>query len=76
LPAEVHIGDFLHDDEPTEIRTAHGSLVTLPAHGGEQRDNLMIVQQSRSSLLDTKVLRHAPDRYYQEAQEGPRTGKS
>ncbi len=25
-----YIGDWVHDDEPTEIRTAHGPLVTLP----------------------------------------------
>jgi peptidoglycan/xylan/chitin deacetylase (PgdA/CDA1 family) len=25
-----YIGDWLHDDEPTEIATAHGPLVTLP----------------------------------------------
>ena len=25
-----YIGDWVYDDEPTEIRTSHGPLVTLP----------------------------------------------
>ena len=25
-----YIGDWVYDDEPTEIRTSHGPLITLP----------------------------------------------
>jgi allantoinase len=46
-----YIGDFVHDDEPTTIRTANGPLVTLP-YSVELNDiPMMIVQHHQSDYL-------------------------
>ena len=54
-----YIGDWLYDDEPTEIETRHGKLVTLP-YAVELNDiPMMIVQHHPSDYL----LRRAVDQF-------------
>jgi allantoinase len=54
-----YIGDWVYDDEPTTIRTANGSLVTLP-YSVELNDiPMMIVQHHESDYL----LRRATDQF-------------
>ena len=67
--AGVHyIGDWVYDDEPTEIRTAKGPLVTLPYTVELNDIPMMIVQHHRADEL----LRRATDQFdrlYREAAE-------
>jgi len=54
-----YIGDFVYDDEPTTIRTAHGELTTLP-YSVELNDiPMMVVQHHPSDYL----LRRAVDQF-------------
>ena len=66
-----YIGDWVYDDEPTEIRTAHGPLVTLPYTVELQRHPDDDRAAPRGRLLDAEVLRHF-DRWYQEGAERPK----
>jgi peptidoglycan/xylan/chitin deacetylase (PgdA/CDA1 family) len=65
-----YIGDFPYDDEPTEIRTAHGPLVTLP-YTVENNDIPMMIVQHHEAGYWTQKCCDTFDRYYQEAQDAP-----
>ena len=41
-----YIGDWVYDDEPTEIQTAHGPLVTLP-YSVRPTTSMMLVGDAR-----------------------------
>lgn len=60
-----YIGDWVYDDEPTEIQTAHGPLVTLP-YSVECNDiPMMIVQHHEAAYWRQKCIDQF-ERYYQE----------
>jgi peptidoglycan/xylan/chitin deacetylase (PgdA/CDA1 family) len=60
-----YIGDFVWDDEPAEIQTANGPLVTLP-YSVELNDiPMMLVQHHESAYFTTRVV-DSFDRLYQE----------
>ena len=51
-----YIGDWVYDDEPTEIHTANGPLVTLP-HTVELNDiPMMLVQHHESAYFTTRCI--------------------
>jgi peptidoglycan/xylan/chitin deacetylase (PgdA/CDA1 family) len=60
-----YIGDWVYDDEPTEIRTVHGPLVTLP-YSVECNDIPMMIVQHHEAAYWTRKLIDAFDRYYLE----------
>jgi allantoinase len=63
-----YIGDWVYDDEPSDIRTAKGPLVTLPYTVELNDIPMMIVQHHRADEL----LRRATDQFdrlYREAAE-------
>jgi allantoinase len=63
-----YIGDWVHDDEPTMIRTANGPLVTLP-YSVELNDiPMMIVQHHESDYLCKRAIDQF-DRLYAESAE-------
>ena len=63
-----YIGDWVYDDEPTEIRTANGPLITLP-YSVELNDiPMMIVQHHESEYFTTRVI-DTFDRLYREGAE-------
>jgi peptidoglycan/xylan/chitin deacetylase (PgdA/CDA1 family) len=63
-----YIGDWVYDEEPTEIATKHGPLVTLP-YSIELNDiTLMIVQHHEAAYWVQKCT-DAFDRLYQESQK-------
>jgi peptidoglycan/xylan/chitin deacetylase (PgdA/CDA1 family) len=66
-----YIGDFPYDDEPTEIHTAHGPLVTLP-YSVETNDIPVLMIQIHESGYWTRKCVDTFDRYYQEAAERPK----
>lgn len=66
-----YIGDFPYDDEPTDIQTAHGPLVTLP-YAVENNDiPIMMVQHHMAAYWTQKCI-DTFDRYYLEAKERPK----
>jgi peptidoglycan/xylan/chitin deacetylase (PgdA/CDA1 family) len=66
-----YIGDWVLDDQPTTIKTAHGPLVTLP-YTVEQNDiPMMIVQHHRADELFSRT-RDAFDRLYMEGRASAR----
>ena len=60
-----YIGDWVYDDEPTEIRTAHGPLVTLP-YTVECNDIPVMIVQHHEGAYWTQKCSDAFDRYYAE----------
>jgi len=66
-----YIGDFPYDDEPTEIRTDHGPLVTLP-YTVENNDIPMMLVQHHEAAYWTQKCIDTFDRYYMEAAERPK----
>ena len=52
-----YIGDWVYDDEPTEIRTAHGPLVTLPYTVELNDIPMMLVQHHEIGLLHAALHR-------------------
>jgi len=60
-----YIGDWVYDDEPTEIRTAHGPLITLPYTVECNDIPVMIVQHHEGAYWTQKCV-DAFDRYYAE----------
>ena len=63
-----YIGDFVWDDEPSEIQTANGPLVTLP-YSVELNDiPMMLVQHHESAYFTTRVV-DSFDRLYQEGKD-------
>jgi peptidoglycan/xylan/chitin deacetylase (PgdA/CDA1 family) len=66
-----YIGDFVHDDEPTTIRTIHGPLVTLP-YSVELNDiPMMIVQHHDSDHLLKRAIDQF-ERLYAESAARPK----
>jgi peptidoglycan/xylan/chitin deacetylase (PgdA/CDA1 family) len=62
-----YIGDWVYDDEPTEIATAHGPLVTLP-YSVELNDiPMMLVQHHESGYFTGRCL-DSFERLYQEGE--------
>jgi peptidoglycan/xylan/chitin deacetylase (PgdA/CDA1 family) len=63
-----YIGDWVHDDEPTEIRTKHGPLVTLP-YTVELNDIPMMIVQHHTAEEFLKRATDQFDRLYMESAE-------
>ena len=63
-----YIGDWVYDDEPTEIATANGPLVTLP-YTVELNDIPMMLVQHHESGYFTRRCIDTFDRLYQEGAE-------
>jgi hypothetical protein len=63
-----YIGDWVYDDEPTEIRTAHGPLVTLP-YSVELNDIPMMLVQHHESAYFTQRCVDSFERLYSEGAE-------
>jgi allantoinase len=63
-----YIGDWVYDDEPTEIRTKYGPLITLP-YSVELNDiPMMLVQHHESAHFTTRCI-DSFERLYQEGAE-------
>ena len=60
-----YIGDWVYDDEPTEIDTANGPLVTLPYTVELNDIAMMLVQHHESAYFTTRCI-DTFDRLYQE----------
>jgi len=63
-----YIGDWVYDDEPTEIRTAHGPLITLP-YSVETNDIPMMMVQHHEAAYWTRKCLDAFERYYEEGRQ-------
>ena len=66
-----YIGDWVYDDEPTEIETAKGKLVTLPYTVELNDIPMMIVQHHRADEL----LRRGKDQFDRLRREGAERAK-
>ena len=66
-----YIGDWVYDDEPTEIETARGKLVTLPYTVELNDIPTMIVQHHESPYWLTRC-RDTFDRFWQEGATRPK----
>jgi len=66
-----YIGDYPYDDEPTEIITTHGPLVTLP-YTVENNDIPMMIVQHHEAEYWTKKCTDTFDQYYLESSERPK----
>jgi allantoinase len=66
-----YIGDWVYDDEPTEIRTAKGPLITLP-YSMECNDIAMMVVQHHEAGYWTRKCMDAFERLHQEGAERPK----
>lgn len=51
-----YIGDWVYDDEPTTIRTAHGPLITLPYTMETNDIPMMLVQHHESDYLARRTI--------------------
>ena len=63
-----YIGDWVYDDEPTEISTARGPLVTLPYSVETNDIPMMLVQHHEAAYWPRKCI-DAFERYYEEGEE-------
>ncbi len=63
-----YLGDWVYDDEPTEIRTRRGPLVTLP-YSVELNDIPMMLVQHHESRYFTERCIDSFERLYQEGAE-------
>ncbi len=63
-----YIGDWVYDDEPTEIKTAKGPLVTLP-YSVETNDIPMMLVQHHEAAYWTQKCLDSFDRYYEEGKD-------
>ncbi len=63
-----YIGDWVYDDEPTEIQTRNGPLVTLP-YSVETNDIPMMMVQHHEAAYWTQKCIDSFDRYYEEGAE-------
>ena len=66
-----YIGDWVHDDEPTEIKTANGTLVTMPYSMETNDIPVMTVQHHEAAYWKQKCI-DSFDRLYQEGGERPK----
>ena len=70
-----YIGDWVYDDEPTTIRTAHGPLVTLP-YNFETHDIATMVLQHHELPYWVKKCQDTLDRYLAEGVSARRSWRS
>src|SRR6266446_3163388 len=63
-----YIGDWVYDDEPTEIKTTHGPLVTLP-YSVELNDIPMMLVQHHESAYFTQRCIDSFERLHREGAE-------
>jgi allantoinase len=63
-----YIGDWVYDDEPTEIATAHGPLVTLPYTVELNDIPIMLVQHHESAYFTMRCL-DTFERLYREGEK-------
>ena len=63
-----YIGDWVYDDEPTEIHTGSGPLVTLPYTVELNDIPMMLVQHHESAYFTTRCI-DSFDRLYREGRE-------
>jgi len=63
-----YIGDWVYDDEPTEIRTTYGPLITLP-YSVELNDIPMMLVQHHESAYFTQRCIDSFERLYREGAE-------
>ncbi len=63
-----YVGDWVYDDEPTEITTAHGPLVTLPYTVELNDIPMMLVQHHESAYFTTRCI-DSFERLYREGAE-------
>lgn len=66
-----YIGDWVYDEEPTQIRTEHGPLVTLP-YSVETNDIAMMAVQNHEAEYWTRKCIDTFDQLYLEGAERPR----
>lgn len=66
-----YIGDWVYDDEPTQIRTEHGPLVTLPYSVETNDIPTMLVQHHEADYWQRKCI-DTFDRLYMEGAKRPR----
>jgi len=66
-----YIGDWVHDDEPTEIETANGPLITLPYSMETNDIPVMMVQHHEAAYWKQKCI-DSFDRLYQEGADRPK----
>ncbi len=66
-----YIGDWVFDDEPCEIKTAHGPLVTLPYTVELNDIPMMMVQHHSAEEFVTRTMDYF-ERIYAESAERPR----
>jgi allantoinase len=66
-----YIGDWVHDDEPTEIATTQGSLVTLP-YSIECNDITVMVVQHHEARYWTQKCIDTFDQLYRESATRPK----
>jgi len=66
-----YIGDWVYDEEPTEISTAHGPLVTLPYSIENNDITMMIVQHHEAAYWKRKCM-DTFDRLYEEGAQRPK----
>jgi peptidoglycan/xylan/chitin deacetylase (PgdA/CDA1 family) len=66
-----YIGDWVYDDEPTEIRTERGPLITLP-YTVECNDITMMIVQHHEAAYWTRKCVDSFERLYEEGAERPR----
>jgi peptidoglycan/xylan/chitin deacetylase (PgdA/CDA1 family) len=66
-----YIGDWVYDEEPTEIQTAHGPLITLP-YTVENNDIPMMIVQHHEAPYWTQKCIDTFDRLYLEGADRPR----
>jgi len=66
-----YIGDWVYDDEPTEIRTKNGPLITIPYSMETNDIPVMIVQHHEAAYWLQKCVDQF-DRLYQEGAERPK----
>lgn len=66
-----YIGDWVYDDEPTQIRTKNGPLVTLPYSVETNDIPMMLVQHHEAEYWKRKCI-DTFDRLYQEGATRPR----
>ncbi|MFN4960549.1 MAG: polysaccharide deacetylase, partial [Burkholderiales bacterium] len=66
-----YIGDWVYDDEPTQINTAHGPLITIPYSVEHNDIPVMAVQHHEAAYWTQKCL-DSFERLYQEGASRPR----
>src|SRR5205823_12080554 len=66
-----YIGDWVYDDEPTEISTANGPLVTLP-YTVECNDIPMMIVQHHEAAYWTRKCIDCFERLHKEGAERPK----